>query len=206
MNKNKSDLIKMINTLREENESLKALQALYLKQSERIEKLERQFYLNQQYQGRNTIEVTGIPETVAQNQLENEIVKIYAAAQVVVDGDALERKDIQACHRIGKKNVTICKFVNRKFANEGLYNGKNLKGKDLYGNKSQIYINNSFCDEFRHINCLIRKAKKNNNIFRWKVKHGVNFIKVNEDDEEFLEVSHINDLVNLNIVEEEQYN
>ena len=47
MNKNKSDLIKMINTLREENESLKALQALYLKQSERIEKLERQFYLNQ---------------------------------------------------------------------------------------------------------------------------------------------------------------
>ena len=112
MGKNKNELIKMINTLREENAALKVLQALYMKQNERIEKLERQFYLNQQYHRRNSIEITGIPDTVAQNQLENEVIKIYTAAQIVVDGDTLERKDIQACHRIGKKGVTICKLEN----------------------------------------------------------------------------------------------
>ena len=202
MGKNKNELIKMINTLKEENTALKLLQTLYLKQNERVEKLERQFYLNQQYQRRNTIEITGIPDTIAQNQLQNEVIKIYTAAQIVVDGDTLERRDIQACHRIGKKGVTICKFVNRKFANEGLYNGRNLKGKDLYGNNSKVFINNSFCDEYRHINFLVRQAKKNNSIFRWKVKHGVNYIKVNENDDDFEEISHLNDLVNLKVIAE----
>ena len=96
----------------------------------------------------------------------------------------------------------VCKFVNRKYANEGLYNGKNLKGKDLYGNNTKVFINNSFCDEYRHINYLIRKAKRDNTIFRWKVKNGVNFIKLNDTDEDFEEISHMNDLINLKIIAE----
>ena len=52
--------------------------------------------------------------------------------------------DIQATHRVGKKGVTIVKFVNLKFAYEGLRCGKNLKDSKLYGNSGGIYINNSF--------------------------------------------------------------
>ena len=72
----------------------------------------------------------------------------------------------------------------------------------MYGNGSQIYINSSFCDEFRHINFLIRAAKKADKIFRWKIKNGVNFVKVHETDKDFVEVSHINDLVRMDIVDD----
>ena len=90
--KNKGELIDLINQLRTENIALKAAQELFLQQSERIEKLERSFYLQQQYVRRDTIEITGIPATVEQVQLENEVIKIYNAAGVGVDGDAVKNR------------------------------------------------------------------------------------------------------------------
>ena len=197
--KNKDELIDLINSLKEENAALKEIHKLYSQQNERMEKLEREFYRNQQYHRRNSIEISGIPSTVDQKNLETEVIRIYNTAQVIVDGDEVSAKDIQAAHRIGKKGVVICKFVNRKWAYEGLYNGKNLKDRDLYGNNSKVYINNSFCDEFRHLNFLIRRAKKNDKISRWRVKNGINFIKIKDDD--FVEVSHINDLIQMKIAE-----
>ena len=117
--------------------------------NERLEKLEREQNRHIQYQRRNTIEITGIPSTVKQDDLEEQVVKIFNAANVTVNEHGLDPYQIQACHRIGKKGITICKFVNRKFATEGIYCGKNLKGIKLYGNDSQVYINNSFCKEYR---------------------------------------------------------
>ena len=108
---------------------------------------------------------------------------------------------IQACHRIGKKGITICKFVNRKFATEGIYCGKNLKGIKLYGNDSQVYINSSFCKEYSYFNFVIRKAKAEKKIFRYKIKHGVNLIQV-EEDSDFQEISHKNDLIKLGLIKE----
>ena len=198
--KNKGELIDLINQLRTENIALKAAQELFLQQSERIEKLERSFYLQQQYVRRDTIEITGIPATVEQVQLENEVIKIYNAAGVVVDSDAVKKRDIQAVHRIGKKGTTICKFLNRKFANQGLYSSAKLKGKELYGPNTSVYINSSFCDEFRHLNYLVRKAKKSKWIFRYKVKNGVNFVKMCEGDDDFQEVTHKSDLIRLKII------
>ena len=75
-----------------------------------------------------------------------------------------------------------------------------MKDRDLYGNNSKVYINNSFCDEFRHLNFLIRRAKKNEKISRWRVKNGINIIKI-KDDDDFVEVSHINDLIQMKIAE-----
>ena len=102
--------------------------------------------------------MTGIPADIGNQNLEEEVVKIYKKAGVEINGRNLDSSDIQACHRIGKKNITICKFVNRKFAREGLVGGRNLKGTDLYGT-SPAYINTSFCPEFKFLNFLIRKAK-----------------------------------------------
>ena len=91
------------------------------------------------------------------------------------------------------------RFTNRKFAWEGLVNGKNLRDKKLYGVNSKIYINNSFCDEYRSLNYLIRKAKKDYAIFRWKIKNGINCVQLNDGDD-FVEVTHKIDLVRLGIV------
>ena len=200
-NLSKGKLIDMIKSLKLENSILKEMHEHMAKSNERLERLEREQFKHFQYQRRDTIEISGIPTTVNQADLEKEVVKIYNAARVAVNEKKLEVHQIQACHRIGRKGVTICKFVNRKYATEGIYCGRNLKNCTLYGG-SPVYINHSFCNEFRHLNFLIRKAKGAGKLYRYKVKHGVNFIKVGEDDDDFVEISHKIDLVNLGIIDE----
>ena len=135
----KKELIELINGLKTENSVLKELQ-IYINQSnEKLEKLEREQNRHIQYQMRDTIEISGIPTSVKQNDLEGEVLKIFETAGVEVNGYKLDYYQIQACHRIGKKGVT-CKFDNQKFANNAIYSGKNLKGKELYGTNSGVYI------------------------------------------------------------------
>ena len=125
----KKELIELINGLRTENSVLKELQTYMNQSNERLEKLEREQNRHIQYQMRDTIEISGIPTSVKQNDLEGKVLKIFETAGVEVNGYKLDYYQIQACHKIGKKGVTICKFVNRKFANNAIYSGKNLKGK-----------------------------------------------------------------------------
>ena len=105
-------------------------------------------------------------------------------------------EDISACHRIGKKGKTIVRFVNRKFANEGLYKGSNLKGKKLYS--TPVFINNSFCKEYSYYGYIIRRLKFNNMIGGYKIKNGIFQVKT-LGNENFKEVSHISDFSKLNI-------
>ena len=77
---------------------------------------------------------------------------------------------------MGKKNIVIVKFVNRKFANECLYCGKNLKNNSPY--PALTYINYSFCPEFRFLNYLVRQAKKAKKIHFYNVRHRVTHIQL----------------------------
>ena len=197
---NKKELMDMVKELRTENLALKELQAYIKLTNERLVVLERAQNREIQYQRRNTIEITGIPTAVKQDRLEEEVVKIFNAAGVSVNDHKLDPYQIQACHRVGKKGVTVCKFTNRKFAYEGLYCSRNLKGKNIYGDNSQIYINHSLCKEYGYLNYCIRNAKRANKIHRYKVKHGVNFIQL-EEGAEFVEISHKNDLVELDLID-----
>ena len=189
------ELINIVKTPTTENTELKEINKLMGRTNKRLENLEREQNKNLQYLRRDTIEICGIPPVIPQNNLEEEVIKIFNAAKVTVHGKTLDYGDIQACHRIGKKKeTTIYKFVNRKFAREAMYCGKNLKGCDLYHNNGKIFLNDSFCDEFRYLNFVIRKAKRNNKIFRWKVRNGINFIQI-KDGDDFTEITHKSDLI-----------
>ena len=72
--------------------------------------------------------------------------------------------------------LIIVKFVNRKFANEGLYCGKNLKNNSPY--PAPTYSNYSFCPGFRFLNYLVRQARKAKKIHFSKVRHGVTHIQL----------------------------
>ena len=67
----------------------------------------------EQYGRRNNIEITGIPDSVPDQNLEEKVVDILNEITVNVSP-----KDIEACHRVGvSKNSskkTIVPFVNRK--------------------------------------------------------------------------------------------
>ena len=77
----------------------------------------------EQYGRRNNLEITGIPDDVDDQKLEEKIIEIVDKIDVNVSS-----KYVEACHRIGKsKNsskTAIVRFVNRKHAKKPLSIGK----------------------------------------------------------------------------------
>ena len=188
----KDHIVELVLELQKEKNDMKQhLDKAMSEISERVIELERSHYLYLQYGRRESVEISGIPSSIGQNDLEDEVIKVYNEAKVQVHGNQVTKLDISACHRIGKNSVTIVRFMNRKFAMEGLFNGKNLKGTKLYGG-SPIYINNSFCKEYRHYGFIIRNLKKKELIDGYKIKNGVYHIKP-KGRNDFVEISHISD-------------
>ena len=186
----KVDLINIIMALQQEKNTLKSQQASTVTLMERVTKLERSQFLYEQYGRRESVEISGIPEHIEQKHLEKEVIKIYNEAKVDFHGRQVKAEDISACHRIGKRGLTIVRFVNRKFAYEGLRNGKNLKDSKLYDNP--IFINNSFCREFSKYGYIIRQLKKTGLIEGYRIINGIYHIK-SVGQEKFVEVSHVSD-------------
>ena len=192
----KDHLVDLILELQKEKNELRMGRNTIAELGNRVTEIERSHYLYLQYGRRESVEITGIPENIDQKDLEGAVIDVYNAARITVHGAALSPKDISACHRIGKKGKTIVRFVNRKFAMEGLINGRNLKGTNLYG--TPIYINNSFCREFSYYGYVIRKLKANSLIDGYKIKHGVYYVKT-LGNVKYDEVSHINDFSKFNL-------
>ena len=67
--------------------------------------------------------------------------------------------------------------------------------KRVLEQKSKIYL---FDEDYRHLNFVIRKAKRDGIIHRWKVKSGVSYVQVYEDDD-FVEINDIKELRMLGI-------
>ena len=63
-----------------------------------------------QYSRRNNVEISGIPQSVSDNQLEEKVVDILKAIDV-----SITTNEIEACHRLGKKKKNvIVRVINRK--------------------------------------------------------------------------------------------
>ena len=161
--------------------------------------LERNSYMHEQYGRRESFEIVGIPKSVSNETLEDEVIDILNEANVKVEGDSITKKDICAVHRIGKEKAkTIVRVVNRKFAWQALISGKNLKESRRYGD-GKIYINHSLCKEFQFLNYAVRQAKKNKLIHKYSVRSGVTYVQMDEREENWKEIGHYLDLENLKI-------
>ena len=165
----------------------------------RLYNLERNFNMSQQYLRRDSLQITGIPTHINDAQTEDEVIEIFREAKVTVNRQPIKSQDIQAAHRIGKKGNVIVKVVNRKFVRMALVSGKNLKGNRKYGVGTKLYLNDSFIPEVSYFNYLIRMTIKDKTIPRYKVHNGVNLVQRYEGDE-FLEIGHANDQINIGIV------
>ena len=188
----------MVEMLRKKN---KELELQYKnKIDKRLEILERVQNSSLQYNRRDTVEISGIPGDTPQTQLEDEVIKNFNLAGVTVEGQKLDKLQIHACHRIGKKGKTIVKTVNRKFAEQGLFCGKNLKGNSPYD--TPVYINPSLCDEYNFLNFIIRKAKREGRIHWYKIRKGINSVQMTKDGD-FHDITHKLDLIKLGIDVEE---
>ena len=188
----KAELVEMVLALQTEKQTLvDERKHMFGSLTDRIVALERSQFLYEQYGRRECIEISGIPTSVKDDDLEEEVLRIYQTAEVKVFGRDVCKEDISACHRLGKKKeTTIVRFVNRKFAFAGLINSKNLKDSKLYDHN--VYINNSFCREFAKFGYYIRQLKSKKKIVGYRVRHGIFQVQL-EKEGDYFEISHETD-------------
>ena len=99
------------------------------KLEEKIVYLEKNQAKGEQYSRRNNVEISGIPNRIPDEALENTIISICKDSRVETDP-----KDIEGCHRLpllrnsrGQDKRVIVKFVNRKHSKALLRDKKRKK-------------------------------------------------------------------------------
>ena len=111
----------------------------------------------EQYDRRNNIEITEIP-------------------------DNIEDKNIEDCHRIGKtkgnSKKTIVRLVNRKFCKQILYNRlkfKNFDGSGIEKLNTKIFVNENLTKS-NHRLAFNRRKRKEKSLYRKHTLRMVSFI------------------------------
>ena len=115
---------------------------------ERVVALERQCWGNNQYSRRECLEITGVPDSVSNDDLEETIIKIFDKLNVAIDPS-----NIEDCHWLksnGPKKVII-KFARRKDGTLIRKNKNKLKGINLCsaGINYPVFINDILCSHYK---------------------------------------------------------
>ena len=117
------------------------------------------------------LEISGIPSPVSDNDLEGVVCKAITKASVEVSD-----KDIEDCHRVGKRGTTIVKFCKRKVSKQVLNVRKdltNLSMEDLeLAGQSKLHINESLCPYYRVLWSKSKSLHRMGKIFSYYVSNG----------------------------------
>ena len=95
--------------------------------TERVVQLERNAVTNAQYHRRESVEVNPVPPSISDEELELNICK--ALSLLSLTGHEVKPDDLEACHRLKKKESVIVKFKCRKLKRRVLVNRKNFRNK-----------------------------------------------------------------------------
>ena len=162
----------IIKNLREENERLREKVSQLDK---KIISLESRHNMLEQYGRRKNLEITGIPNSVPQKDLESKVVNILSVIGVNVSKD-----DFEDCHRIGKSRdnskKTIVRFTNIKIVKDALYKRKQLKNIDkaaLEMQNAMLFLNENLSEENNKIAFLCRKLKREGVITNTYTANGI---------------------------------
>ena len=119
------------------------------KLKEKVVSLERQTWSNSQYSRRECLELSGIPETIENKDLEGTVLGIFEKLDVMVDPSNVEDSHWIKSSKGAKK--VIVKLSRRKDANKIRLLKKGLKGMNLssLGINSAVYINDSLCTYYK---------------------------------------------------------
>ena len=113
---------------------------------------------NAQYHRRELMEVNQVPPLISYEELKLNICKAVSVA-----GHEVKPDDLQACHRLKKKESIILKFKCRKLKRRVPVNRKNLRNKpeDLRQLKfsGKFFILESMCHENHQLVYKCRQLK-----------------------------------------------
>ena len=174
--------------------------------TERVVQLERNAVTNSQYHRRESVEVNPVPPSSNDEELEVNICKALS-----LTGYEVKPEDLQACHRLKKKESVIAKFKCRKLKRSVLVNRKNLRNKseDLRQLRfsGKLFISESMCHENHQLAYKCRQLKNAGKIHStWFWNNEVN-VKLSErskpvkifhiiDIEKLLGIHNLDDFIN----------
>ena len=153
------ELTDTVNQLLSKNERLSSDLAIQKTVCGNLEKkvksLEIQISKDEQYNCRNCVEFSGIPDTINDDNLEDTIIE--ACKDINID---VSETDIEACHTLPvRRNATnaskrvIVKFVNRKDAESIMSKKFTLSSTDFsrLNINNKVYVNPSLCPYYRYL-------------------------------------------------------
>ena len=141
---------------------------------------------------KNNIELDGIPDSVKDCDLTNNVVKIFND----ITNENITEKDIEACHRLASKKSPKPTIVraSRNLLDKVRKNKKSLKdiaGRLDYPQGTYAYVNENLSPSMRSIHFNARKLKKagiiddtwfTNAAVRMKLKNGQQVVATHEVD------------------------
>ena len=150
-----------------------------------------------QYGRRNNLEISGILDTVPDQNLEQKVTEILDEIDVSVSPN-----DIEACHRMGSSvnnsRRIIVRFTNRKFATKAFLNRSKLRKVPSTSLNYNIFVNENLILRYRKIAFLCRKLKRADHIEKTFTRDGI--VHISSPDIQrgkVLKIYHLNDLFNL---------
>ena len=142
--------------------------------------MKRQCWANEQYSTRESLKISGVPESVTDNGLEEKVLNLLEKINVEVNPGHIE-----ACHWIksnaGPKKVII-KMSRRKDADKIRRAKKKLKGLNLssIGIDSAVYINDNLCRYYKNLWAKCKKLWLNKFIHGFWTSNGSIRLKLTE--------------------------
>ena len=168
--------------------------------TERVVQLERDAVTNAQYHRRESMKVNPVSPSISDEELELNICKALS-----LTGHEVKPDDLQACHRLKKKELVIVKFKCRKLKRRVLVNTKNLrkKSEDLrqITFSGKLFISQSMCHENDQLAYKCRQLKNEGKIHTtWFWNNAVN-VKLSErsNPEKIFHIIEIEKLLALTI-------
>ena len=158
---------------------------------ERVIDLERQCWANAQYSRRECLEISGIPNNIKQDGLEDKVLTIFKKV-----GCDIKSENIEACHRVGRQNNIIIKFSRRKDCQQIYSVKKDLSKLDMkevdLPEGTQIYVNQSLCPYYKSLWSKSKKLRSLGKIHSFFISNSTIKLKIQENSEP-VSITHSSD-------------
>ena len=145
----------------------------------RLVDLERQCWANAEYSRKECLEIVGFLRSVDDNSLAKKFVQVFEKV-----GCSIDSSNIEACHRITKRNDIIVKFCRRKSCQRLLSVKKNLqklKIEDIgLTGDSKAFVSHSLCPYYRVLWLKSKVPLNMGKINRLIVSSGTVKVKIRE--------------------------
>ena len=147
---------------------------------QRVVDLEIPFWENAQYSRRECLEVSGIPESVKQDELEDKVHRIFKKVGCDIPSD-----NIEACHRVGRHNNVFMKFSKRKDCQQIFLLKEDLSKLDMkevdLPERTQIFVNRILCPYYKSLCSNSKKLRSLGKIHSFFISNSTIKIKLQEN-------------------------